>query len=348
MLHSIRNSVSAIALTCAAAWQTPACAIEAIPATPGWSGFVITGVGYVELRSNFVSGNGLGNIGNPVLESLGARPAKDDASLPVITGELNYTFGGGWQGFFGTSLEDVVTLDNVMQLGARKDLGAAGVIQAGFLISGVPGETWEDPYAEGVSRERTERDSTGFRLQWDRVMDSALELTFSYRDISIDDERSGDGVTSIPCALDCRDLLRRDGDHFSFDASYLFRLGAAGNHLVRPQLRYTNDERDGDALAGNAYRLQLSYIYITPRYTISSNIAYGETSRDAVNPIVGVKTDADRFLIGSTLFYRLPALGDGWQAVAGMLWGRDDSSSRFHDAEAFMVTAGVMYRFGAR
>lgn len=346
-LHCIRNCVTAIALTCAAAWQTPACAIEAIPETPGWRGFVIAGVGHIELRSNFVSGNDLGNIGNSRLESLGARPARDEALLPVITGEINYTFGRGWQAFFGTSLEDVVTLDNVMQLGARKDLGATGVIQTGLLFSGTPTKTWEDPYAEGVSRERTDRDSTGFRLQWDRVMDSALELTFSYRDISIDEERSGDGVTSVPCALDCRDLLRRDGDQYSFDASYLFRLGVAGNHLVRPQLRYTNDERDGDALAGNSYRLQLSHIYIAPRYTISSNIAYGETSRDAVNPIVGVKTDEDRFLIGSTLFYRLPALGDGWQAVASLLWGRDDSSSRFHDAEAFMVTAGLMYRFGA-
>ena len=347
-MHSIRNSVTAIALTCAAVWQAPASAIEAIPETPGWRGFVIAGAGYVDLRSNFVSGNGAGNIGNSRLDSLGARPARDDAFFPVVTGELNYTFGGGWQAFFGTSLEDVVTLDNVMQLGARKDLGAAGVIQTGFLFSGVPSETWEDPYAEGVSRERTDRDSTGFRLQWDRVMDSALELTFSYRDISIDEERSGEGVISVPCALECRDLLRRDGDQYSFDASYLFRLGAAGNHLVRPQLRYTNDERDGDALAGDSYQLQLSYIYITPRYTISSNIAYGESSRDAVNPIVGVKTDADRFLIGSTLFYRLPGLGSGWQAVASMVWGRDDSDSSFHDAEALMVTAGVMYRFGAR
>jgi hypothetical protein len=179
-------------------------------------------------------------------------------------------------------------------------------------------------------------------------MDSALELTFSYRDISIDEERSGEGVVSVPCAFECRDLLRRDGDQYSFDASYLFRLGAAGNHLVRPQLRYTSDERDGDALAGDSYQLQLSYIYITPRYTISSNVAYGESSRDAVNPIVGVKTDADRFLIGSTLFYRLPGLGSGWQAVASMVWGQDDSDSSFHDAEALMVTAGIMYRFGAR
>ena len=74
----------------------PAGAIEAIPETPGWRGFVIAGAGYVELRSNFVSGNDLADIGNPELKSLGARPARDEAFLPVITGEINYTFGRGW------------------------------------------------------------------------------------------------------------------------------------------------------------------------------------------------------------------------------------------------------------
>lgn len=347
-MYSIRNCVTAFALICASGYQVPAGAIEPIPETPGWRGFVIAGAGYVELRSNFVSGNDLVDIGDARLGSLSSRPSRDETFLPVFTGEINYTFRGGWQAFFGTSLEDAVTLDNVMQLGLRKDLGAAGIFQTGFLYTGIPTRTWEDPFAEGVRRQRTDRDSAGFRVQWDRIMETGLELTFSYRDVSIGRERSGSGVTSVPCAIACQDLLSRDGEQYSFDASYLFRLGAGGNHLVRPQVRYTFDERDGDALAGDSYRLQLSHVYVSQRYTIASNIAYGELSRDAVNPIVGVKTDADRFLIGSTLFYRLPALGDGWQAVAGALWGQDDSSSRFHDAEAFLVNVGLMYRFGAR
>ena len=79
------------------------------------------------------------------------------------------------------------------QLGARKDLGSAGILQGGFLFSGIPTQVWEDPYAEGVRREETDRDSTGLRLQWDRVLGTAFEVTFSYRDIAIDTERSGAG-----------------------------------------------------------------------------------------------------------------------------------------------------------
>ena len=180
-----------------------AMAIEPIPATPGWRGFVVVGGGYVDLKSNTVAGNNLIDIGQPVIDSVNQGPRSDDTFHPVVTGEVNYTFGNGWQAFFGTSLEDAVTLDGATQLGARKDLGSAGIMQAGILFSGIPTQVWEDPYAEGVERKETDRDSTGVRLQWDRILDTGLELTFSYRDISIDNERSGEGVTErlLQCGL---------------------------------------------------------------------------------------------------------------------------------------------------
>jgi hypothetical protein len=266
----------------------------------------------------------------------------------VITGEINYTFGGGWEAFFGTSLEDAVTLDGVTQLGARKDLGSAGILQGGLLFSGIPTQVWEDPYAEGVRREETDRDSTGLRLQWDRVLGSAFELTFSYRDISVDTERSGEGVTSVACDAACQELLRRDGDQYHFDASYLFRLGEGRRHLVRPMLRYTIDDRDGEAISGDAYRLQLSYVFLGQGYTVASNIAYGSNSFDARNPIFGARTDTDGVVVDTTLFYRLPIESGRWQAVGSVLWGEGDSDVAFHDSEIFMINAGVMYRFGAR
>lgn len=325
-----------------------ALAIEPIPSTPGWRGFVVVGGGYADLRSNTVAGNNLIEIGQPVIDSLAQRPRSDDTMFPFVTGEVNYTFGNGWQAFFGTALEDAVTLDGVTQLGARKDLGSAGALQGGFLFSGIPTQVWEDPYAEGVRRRETDRDSTGLRLQWDRILGSALELTFSWRDISIDTERSGEGVTSVTCAAACQDLLRRDGDQYSFDVSYLYRLGVGGRHLVRPMVRYTIDDREGEAISGDAYRLQLSYVFIGQGYSVASNVAFGGSSFDARNPIFGERTDSDGLVVDTTLFYRLPVESGRWQAVGSVLWGEGDSDVAFHDTEIFMINAGVMYRFGAR
>ena len=149
-------------------------AIEPIPSTPGWRGFVVVGGGYADLKSNTVAGNNLIDIGQPPSARWHERPRSDDTVHPVVTGEINYTFGGGWQAFFGTSLEDAVTLDGVTQLGARKDMGSAGILQGGLLFSGIPTQAWEDPYAEGVRREETDRDSTGVRAQWDRILGTAL------------------------------------------------------------------------------------------------------------------------------------------------------------------------------
>jgi hypothetical protein len=325
-----------------------AMAIEPIPSTPGWRGFVVVGGGYADLKSNIVAGNNLIDIGQSTISSVAQRPQSDDAFFPVVTGEINYTFGNGWQAFFGTSLEDAITLDGVTQLGARKDLGSAGIVQGGLLFSGIPTQVWEDPYAEGVRREETDRDSTGLRLQWDRILGTEFELTFSYRDISIDTERSGQGVTSVACDAACRDLLRRDGDQYHFDASYLFRLGQGQRHLVRPMLRYTIDDRDGEAISGDGYRLQLSHVFLGQGYTVASNIAYGSSSMDARNPIFGARTDTDGVVVDTTLFYRLPFESGRWQAVGSVLWGEGDSNVAFHDTELFMISAGVMYRFGAR
>jgi len=325
-----------------------AMAIEPIPATPGWRGFVVVGGGYADLKSNTVAGNNLIDIGQPVISSVAQRPSSDDTFHPVVTGEINYTFANGWQAFFGTSIEDAVTLDGVTQLGARKNMGSAGILQGGLLFSGIPTQVWEDPYAEGVRRDETDRDSTGLRLQWDRVLGTAFELTFSYRDISIDTERSGAGVTSVACDATCQDLLRRDGDQYHFDVSYRFVLGEGSRHIVRPMLRYTIDDRDGEAISGDGYRLQLSYVFLGQGYTVASNVAYGSSSFDARNPIFGARTDTDGVVVDTTLFYRLPIESGRWQAVGSVLWGEGNSDVAFHDSEIFMVNAGVMYRFGAR
>lgn len=320
-------------------------AIEPIPDTPGWRGFAVVGAGYADLKSNLLPGNSLVDIGNDLIRSIAAPPERDDTLFPVITGEINYTFANRWQGFFGTSLEDALTLDPVSKLGVRTERAGVGLFQAGVLVSGFT-DAWEDPYAEGVARADTGREATGVRLQWDRVLGSAFELRLSFRDIAFDSERSGEGVVSVPCDAACRDLLRRDGHQTAVDVTYLFRLGARSNHLLRPAVRYVVDDRDGDSISGDAYRLQLTYAYVAPAFVFAGNVAFGEGSQDEPNPLFGVKTDPERFAVDASLLYRLP-FGDGeWQAVATVFWGEEDSPVEFHDSELFMGTLGLMYRFG--
>jgi len=341
-------ALSLIVAVAASAAAPLASAIEAIPETPGWRGFVVGGVGYTDLKSNVVAGNGMLDIGLPQIASVSDAPRSDDAVHPVFTGEVNYTFENQWQVFFGTAIEDAVTLDGVTQLGVRKDMGGPGVLQVGYVFSGIPTQSWEDPYAEGVERDETDRDSSGVRVQWDRILGSGFQSTLTYRDVSIERERSGQGVLSVACNAACQDLLRRDGDQYSFDVSYLYKLGEGSRHLLRPLVRYTTNDRDGEAMSGDAYRLQLSYVFLGQGYSVASNVAYGGTSQDARNPIFGVKTDSDLFAVDTTVFYRLPIASGRWQAVGSVLWGEEDNDVRFHNNEVFSISLGAMYRFGTR
>jgi hypothetical protein len=347
----MKNRLSlSIALALGAGSVVPAAyAMEPIPETSGVRGFIVAGVAYTELETNFVAGNALFELGQPRIASIDAAPQSDDAVHALFTGEINYTFGNRSQVFFGTSVEDAVTLDGITQLGYRKDMGAPGLLQVGYVFSGIPTETWEDPYAEGVDRRETDRDSAGVRVQWDRALGSAFQFTVTYRDISIDRERSGQGVLSRSCDLACQDLLRRDGDQYTFDASYLFKLGAEGaRHLLRPMVRYTMNDRDGEAISGDGYRLQLSYGFIGDGYNLVSNVAYGGTSQDARNPLYGIKTDSTGYALDTTLFYRLPIEGGRWQAMGTALWVDEDNDVRFHDNSGYSIGVGAMYRFGAR
>jgi len=343
-----RGRMLALLLAVGGNAATPfALAIEPIPDTSGWRGFVVGGAGYTDLKSNLVAGNGLLDIGRDTINSVGDAAQSDDALHPIFTGEVNYTFGNRWQAFLGTSLEDAVTLDGVAQVGLRRDRGATGVLQGGVLFSGVPTDVWEDPYAEGVPRDETDRDSTGLRVQWDRILGSAFEITLSYRDIEIDTERSGRGVISVTCDAACRTLLRRDGEQFAGALSYLFTPGQGNRHFLRPLLRYTTHDLDGEALSGESYQLQLSYSYRGEGYLVVSNVAVGGRDYDSANPIFGRKTDSDRLVVDATLLYRLPFASGRWQAVGTVLWGEDDSDVDFHDNEVFHVSLGAMYRFGS-
>jgi hypothetical protein len=328
------------------AFALPAAAVDAVPDTAGWRGFWVVGMGYTELESNLVAGNRLIDLGQPVNPSIYQSPRSDSTLHATITGEVTYTSANGWQTFLGTSLEDAVTLDAVTQFGVRRNLSDGGTVQAGLLFSGITTQSWEDPYAENVVRRETDRDSTGMRLQWDRIMGSNFEATVSYRDISFDTERSGEGVTSVACNATCRGLLRRDGEQVALDLAYLHRIGGAPNRLLRPSIGYTIENRDGGAVAGNSYRMQLSYVHVQQAYTFAGNLVYGQTRRDERNPLFGVRTDEDRLAVNGTLFYRLPGSNGRWQAVAAVLWGDEDSDIRFHDSRLFTVSVGAMYRFG--
>ena len=320
-----------------------ALAVTPVSDQQGWSGYLMLGAGYTDVESNTVAGNDLIDGGPDTIGSIDDKPRSSDSTHAVAGAEIKYTLANRNQIFLGGSLEDQLTLDFATQLGWRKQTEKIGAFQASFLFSGIPVEVWEDPYLAGSRRSETDRDSSGVRFEWSSIMGSAFELTAQVREIDLDNELSGTDP-GLDCDLNCQSMLDRNGDQYQLRLSYTFNW--SGGHVFRPQIRYRREDRDGEAVARDAYALQLTYSYLSATWIVVANALYGESSFDKANPLYGIKQDADTLALDGSVLYRLPTESGRWQLIANAVWAESDSDIRFHDNKITQVSLGVIYNFG--
>lgn len=317
-------------------------ALTPISEKTGWDGYLMTGVGYTEIKSNTVAGNDLIDGGLDTIDSIDDKASAAYVSHAIAGGEVAYTLDNRNQLFFGTSLEDQLTMDFGTQLGWRKQTERGDIFQLGYLFSGMPAEVWEDPYKVGTRREETDRNTSGARFAWDRILGSQFEFTANYREIDLDTERIGSDP-ELDCDLRCQSSLDREGDQYQLWLSYTVPM--QGGHFLKPQLRYREDHRNGSANSSDAYALQLSYVYLSPTWIFTSNVVYSESSFNRDNPLYQEKQDAVTTLLDFTALYRLPVHGGRWQLFASALWAESDSDINFHDNQIEQYFLGVIYNF---
>lgn len=264
----------------------------------------------------------------------------------IGTGEVSYTWADSrTQVFLGASIENFLTFDFSQQLGVRREFGDPGVLQAGILFSGLPAEVWEDPFVEGERRKDTDRDSTGIRLQWDQIFGSNFEVILSFREIDIDTERSSDFLVARR-DLDPADqsLLDRNGD--DIQARFIYKWRLAPGQRLDPQFIYSKHDRDGDAIAGDRYEFQLSWLFTQGPVILGLNGVIGQRDYDEADPIYGRKADKDTLALNGTFNYRLPFKSRRWSSTTTVSWGDEDSDIDFYDTTIFSVITGLTYRFG--
>lgn len=342
----VPSTYTANAATIALLWlclAPNAAAIEPVPEQRGWSGFWLLGGGYTSVKSNTVVGNDIIDVGEDTISSVTRSPRSDDTVHPVLGLELKYTLNNRNQLFLGSSLEDRLTMDFANQLGWRKQTNSLGSFQVGYLVSAPAPEIWEDPYLVGTPRKEADRETTGLRFEWDNVLGSSFGFLVQTRDIDVDDERSGTDP-ALDCDLGCQQLLDRNGDQNVVRAWYRFVLSP--NHILEPQVRFRDEDRDGGALSRDAWAAQLSYTYLNGPWLFVSNVLYGQSEYDKPNPLYGKRQDADTFAVDATVLYTLPTASGRWQASGSIFIGESDSDIKFHDNELTQVAFGIIYNFG--
>lgn len=320
---------------------TAALAVEPLPKTSGWNGYVSPSVSAMSFRDNQLAGAGPLDVGTPRIESLSAKPEKESTGSASLTGEVGYMFAEqGLYLFLGNRLEDFLRLDNSSALGARLDLGGPGILEASAIFASVPTEVWEDPFLTGADREETDRSSHGARIGLANILGSKLEAHVTVRTVEIDTERSG---ASLDLTSEERDLLARDGDSVKAELLYTWLIN--DRHLLVPAVDVGAYDADGDAISRTGAGLQLTHAYRQGRYRLVSNLALRQTSFDEANPVFDEKQDETEVVASVTGFYGNLFNQPGLAGMATLLHAKRDSKITFYDAEATVATLGVLYNF---
>jgi len=339
---------------------TSAMAIEPIQKEAGFSGFVLMGGGYLAYENNEIAGNRLFNVQDSTLDNYGS-PTEKKIGIPIFTGTVRYTLENKKTEFFiGNSLEDYLRMDATLALGVRHQFDGIGILGIRLLASTTPTDVWEDPFYKDGNRNDTERKSAGIGLKWESIMGSNFEVDIRARNISFDNDRNGASLNENltgngPAGTPTGDhgavyisnagqkLLEREGTLTSIEGLYTWNID--GNNFLIPSLKFTNDDRDGDARDSTRADLQLSHIFMNKTWIVASSLYVGSSSYDKDNPVFLKKQDTDYVGGGINLTYKDIFGWKDWALNAGAYASKGDSDIEFYDTNILLATAGIAYSF---
>ena len=294
-----------------------------------------------------VASTGLGlGLGEASVDSLDGKPKAHQGALPLFRLNLRYGFAStGTQLFVASGEGNALRFDGFFQGGVQQSLGSAGAVSLAYLYS-LPVKVWVDPYVTGVARSETNRRAQGGRLGWERVLGSPLYLQYTFRHVSIDEERSG---TLLGLSADGRRLLARGGNVHQGEIRWPFSVAAG--HQLTPAFSYTREDLRGAASSANTYEFKLRYAFGgAGPIALQLEGAIGRSVHDRDDPVFGKMQTDLRYATSATARYRAPF---GWEPFGYRRWSlfatvgyhAADSGIAFYSASLFIAGAGVAAEF---
>ena len=336
MKNQLRNTLLALVLLSSASVH----ALAPIPDKNGITGFVALGLGFADVESNFLAEAVGQDLGDKNISSLGS-PEGESIGLPVAAFELSYVFNGKTQLYLGNLLEDYLRFDFATRFGVRHNVGKAGRVGFSILQSPITAKVWKDPYATGVDRESMDRDTKGFRVSWDEIFGSGLEIRFASRELELDDEQSG---TSFLIDPDEIASLDRNGDYTQANIRYQLSKNETNQFILGVNGR--EGDADGSAMDWSSTSIELDYIYTPSKdLKVVTILVVGSRDFDEINPVFGQKTDSDFTAFTVTGFFPGMFGFKDWTANAALVIGQEDSDVDFFDQNMSMLSFGFLHKF---
>jgi hypothetical protein len=306
--------------------------------------------GYIEILGACISTNSQLNTDgdNRKTDSLETSGERVTKFRPLPLGLIRYNFADKRnQLFLGVLPENVAQGQFQIEAGVRHLLLDGTGLRASLIPwTPIAQETWKDPFIVGQNRRRTDINSFGVKLAAENIMGSGLNLKYGWAHQTIDDEKSGSFLLSQPDSpLSPGDLddLDRDAHFHRITAEYSFQM--APRISLKPHLRYTRGDAEGNANSYHALNPQLSFLYFGRQLQTSINVSVAAEWYDKTHPVFG-KTRRD---INPGLFaiigYKDPLGFKNFRIEWFNALFKTSSNIDFYESSNFITAIGVGYIF---
>ncbi len=293
----------------------------------GFSGEISINTGVASSTSNF------NTDADSTISSNTQKASSESSFLAAPLGSVAYTFGEklNHQVYTGTARDDVATGTVVLEVGYKYQLESGMTIDASLLPTIMSGETWADPYAEGVARSKTDETGNAFRLKLSSIAGSAFSLDMAYATKDVDNDEIQEQE------------LKRDANTLYLKGQY--RVPLSRTMMLIPSIIYQTRDADGNAESYDQFGGEVSLFGGMGRHQYALTAGYNQRSYDANNSIYDKTRSDDNINLFAAYEYDRFMDWENWSFVSLAGYGTSDSNITFYDESQYIVSVGLNYKF---
>ena len=293
----------------------------------GFSGEISINTGVASSTSNF------NTDADSTISSNTQKASSESSFLVAPLGSVAYTFGEklNHQVYTGTARDDVATGTVVLEVGYKYQLESGMTIDASLLPTIMSGETWANPYAEGVARSKTDETGNAFRLNLSSIAGSAFSLDMAYATKDVDNDEIQEQE------------LKRDAKTLYLKGQY--RVPLSRTMMLIPSIIYQTRDADGNAESYDQFGGEVSLFGGMGRHQYALTAGYNQRSYDANNSIYDKTRSDDNINLFAAYEYEQFMNWDNWSFVSLAGYGTSDSNITFYDESQYIVSVGLNYKF---
>ncbi|MEZ8731908.1 DUF2860 domain-containing protein [Vibrio splendidus] len=293
----------------------------------GFSGEISINTGVASSTSNF------NTDADSTISSNTQKASSESSFLVAPLGSIAYTFGEklNHQVYTGTARDDVATGTVVLEVGYKYQLESGMTIDASLLPTIMSGETWANPYAEGVARSKTDETGNAFRLKLSSIAGSAFSLDMAYATKDVDNDEIQEQE------------LKRDAKTLYLKGQY--RLPLSRTMMLIPSVIYQTRDADGKAESYDQFGGEVSLFGGMGRHQYALTAGYNQRSYDASSITFQKKRSDDNINLFAAYEYDQFMDWENWSFVSLAGYGTSDSNITFYDESQYIVSVGLNYKF---